>query len=504
MPDVDAAFEQAGGFGAFQFCMLAIVGFTWFTGAWCFVMPVFHAATPERIVTHCPEITILETTCTVGKLLAEEEGCDSDVEVGTPKEGGLIWEYVHPLDTVTAEWGLICDRRNLVPFVGSLLFFGVLVGNILLGPVPDRIGRCRTFCICAWLSAGSCAVCAMSQTLTMYLAARFCIGVSWSVLGSVAWVIGCEVVGKIYTVNVMVVLNLMWAAGCIMLVPAVIVLPPWRQVVWVHTAMYALNGIAGLVAISLRLESPPWLAGRGRTDEFHAVMSFIARWNGRSYHETKPQVSMLSTVSAAANTESNRRVQSQSFASVFCICPLARYTAAFAVGFSSCSLGYFGLSLNVGNLGGNVHVSSIFAALAEIPAVLLARILAETPHVGRRGTVAVGIAVSAFCCIASTTMRAASPMLCLVATIGKGFVTVSYCTIFIHAAEVYPAVVRGFATSLFGAASRVTGIISPMLVQLPPPLPLFLIGIWLAASILPMLTLPETLVVEATNDRASG
>uniref|UniRef100_A0A7S4V2S3 Major facilitator superfamily (MFS) profile domain-containing protein n=1 Tax=Alexandrium monilatum TaxID=311494 RepID=A0A7S4V2S3_9DINO len=482
--DAAAALEQAGGFGPGQWCVLAVMGSVWALMAASFSLPIFVAAAPERLVVSCPLAAAageVAADCRQGMQLADDGWCGEAYRDA--------WRYARRAELVTAEWDIICEDRLLASSVGSAFFFGVLGGNAVFSPVPDKLGRCRSYVISGLISAIGAVICAEAQSFTMYVAGRLWAGFGQGGMSTTAWIVATEVVGKDYTSSVMLIMNFMWACGIVLLSLLALVVPAWRALSKFLVMFNLALCILGFLGWYFGLESPQWLAAQGLADGFHAVMGWLARMNARPY--IVPPAPAEAT--APAPSCDSGAAPSSEAKDMICKQPVAGWTVRFVLAYCGCSLGYYGLSLNAGNLGGDVHVSTILTGIVEIPALIAAAKLADLPRIGRRGTVVAGIASSALFCLLSAVLPAKSSTATVAAIVGKLCVTMAFCTVIMHAGEAYPTTVRGIALGFFSTCSRVTGVLAPMVVMAPPPLPLLAIGGWLALTCTTLLGLPETL-----------
>ncbi|XP_072018665.1 organic cation transporter protein-like [Amphiura filiformis] len=79
--------------------------------------------------------------------------------------------------------------------------------------------------------------------------------------------------------------------------------------------------------------------------------------------------------------------------------------------------------------------------------------------------------------------------------IGKFCAKASFCIVYIHSAEIYPTPVRSIGMGISSMASRVGGILSPLITVLGDywlPLPSIIIGCFAVLAGLLALLLPET------------
>eukprot|EP00811_Abedinium_folium_P008593 NODE_1793_length_2372_cov_4.272606.p1 GENE.NODE_1793_length_2372_cov_4.272606~~NODE_1793_length_2372_cov_4.272606.p1 ORF type:complete len:351 (+),score=90.05 NODE_1793_length_2372_cov_4.272606:169-1221(+) len=277
--ELEGALQVAGPFGRAQWCVLAITGSAWILNAIGFAIPIFVVREPVRVATRCDAATPhggvgSGASCVVGLELGASDGCG-------PEGGFAAWRYRNPENYVSAEWDLICDERMLRASVASLFFLGTLFSNGVLGSVPDRIGRCRTFAAGAWAATVAAALCAGAPTFNTFLAGRFFVGLSFGSLANVAYISAMEVVGKEYTTTVMMLMSLMWAQGLVLSAALAHALPAWRVLSAAHALALAGIGAIALLALWYGLESPAWLLSTGQQHRFWSVLDLMARVNGR-------------------------------------------------------------------------------------------------------------------------------------------------------------------------------------------------------------------------------
>eukprot|EP00403_Amphidinium_massartii_P013941 CAMPEP_0178412018 /NCGR_PEP_ID=MMETSP0689_2-20121128/21793_1 /TAXON_ID=160604 /ORGANISM="Amphidinium massartii, Strain CS-259" /LENGTH=223 /DNA_ID=CAMNT_0020033241 /DNA_START=48 /DNA_END=715 /DNA_ORIENTATION=- len=193
-PDaVEVAFLAAGGFGRAQKQVIFVMGLVYVACAASVELPVFIATEAERTIVSCPSTASVEivkrpTAPAKGHISnvtkgdsskAEDTSSDSECPVGRTVtddkafcEDGYTWEYATPDRTTSAEFELVCERHMLRSSIGSLLFFGILCGNLVFTPIPDRIGRCKAMLAATSLASVSTALCAFANTFSLYLFGR--------------------------------------------------------------------------------------------------------------------------------------------------------------------------------------------------------------------------------------------------------------------------------------------------------------------------------------------
>mmetsp|Transcript_49601 Transcript_49601/g.91520 ORF Transcript_49601/g.91520 Transcript_49601/m.91520 type:complete len:608 (-) Transcript_49601:46-1869(-) len=499
-PDaVEVAFLAAGGFGYAQKQAILLMGLAYFACAAGVELPVFIGSDADRTVVACAVPTPEHTKghgvehnvstglqlCPRGMTVSGQDYC----------EERYSWEYADPEKTLSAEFDLVCDRRVLASSVGSMLFFGVLCGNLAFTPVPDSIGRCRAFLIGNVLATVSTAVCAASHSFSLYLFGRFLLGFAQACVGVTAYIVAIEVVDATHTSLVMVTMMIMWAVGTIATVCVAFIFPRWRFLSWIHCLLFLFLTIVSGIAWQLGWESPRWLASKGNMSGFNRVMGVMARKNDRGDDfqlHIRSQNGDGSSQAKDNQDGASAMSVNESFQAVVCRAPLSFYSCLYILGFCTCSLGYYGLSLSIENLGWDLYLAAAVNALVEIPACLGAQRLADLPLTGRRGTLASSMLFSGCCCIFSAMLSSGSMLSICIAMLGKMLVTVSYNVIYLQVGEVYPACVSGIAFGIFQTCSRVTGVAAPIVAALPAPLPRLVAGTAAVAVAFPLLGLPET------------
>nr|CAD1841186.1 unnamed protein product [Ananas comosus var. bracteatus] len=215
-----------------------------------------------------------------------------------------------------------------------------------------------------------------------------------------------------------------------------------------------------LIAARLGLrepQSPRWLFVRGRRDEAVAALKHIAVSAGSN--------SVNSSFSSLYNVGGEETWNADVFSAVKMLYEkkwaFRRLAAVMIVGFGV-GIVYYGMPLNVGNLGSNLYLSVTFNALAELPSSLVTFLLIG--KLNRRGSVILFAAVSGACSVACVYI--ASPAWARMAVEVVSFF--SACTAFnitlIFAIELFPTCVRNSAISMAREAIVLGGALAPLLV----------------------------------------
>lgn len=166
----------------------------------------------------------------------------------------------------------------------------------------------------------------------------------------------------------------------------------------------------------------------------------------------------------------------------------------------SLSLGYYGLSLNLAQMGSDVYVSSAIAALVEMPAYMLALWTVDSKFVGRRGSTVGGLVFGGSCLILSAfavgdESEGPGLMPLVLAYAGKFAVALSFSVVYLWSMELFPTSVRSRSMGLQSLMARVGGMASSMVADLgktSAALPVVIFGAPCLLSGLLLMGNPET------------
>ncbi|KAG8552270.1 hypothetical protein GDO81_004459, partial [Engystomops pustulosus] len=361
--------------------------------------------------------------------------------------------------SIVSEWHLIQHEAYKVNLASSLLFAGLLIGNILFGPLSDKVGRRPIYLTGLFFDVVFGYLTALAPSYEVFAVSRFFVGIMNGGMSLVAFVLTQEYVGKSYWALTGSLTNLTFAVGIAVYALLGFYIRNWRILAFVANS----PGVLFFLLSFLLPESPRWLYSRGYTAEAEAVLHRIACGNGKEIPSIK-----LKECNATPGTAGSAR-------SVF---DLVRYgvllwrTVILMYIWYVCSLVYYGLTLNAGELKGNLYVNVALYGLVEVPAFPLCLFFIEKSWLAFYVSSAV------------------------LALLGKLSVSAAFNVVYIYTSELYPTVVRNAGLGVCAMACRFGGILAPFvpsMKSLNPSMPFLAFGIsGISAGILSLL-LPETL-----------
>ncbi|XP_020256639.1 organic cation/carnitine transporter 2-like [Asparagus officinalis] len=363
------------------------------------------------------------------------------------------WSWNEPKHaSIISEWSLQCSPPIIVGLPASAFYFGCLVGGLVLATADSRLGRKTMLVISCLVMSLAAGLAALSPNVWVYSVLRFFCGVARATVGTSALVLSTEMVGKKYRDRISVMSFIFYSLGFLSL-PGIAYLNrglSWGNIyLWTSVPCFCY----AILVYFLTCESPRWLFVRGRKDEAISTLKRIAKSKGHiinvdfsnlSIPEEKFSVGMLS----ALNTLCKKRWA------------FKRLTMVMTVGFGVGSV-YYGMPLNVGNLGTNLYLSVAYNALAELPSSLFFFFFMD--RISRRYTTLV-----------LTLLSGVASILCVFLT-ARGWQlameVLSFCTavsvfnvLMIYTMELFPTSVRNSAVSLVRQALVLGGVFAPYIV----------------------------------------
>ncbi|KAI0729163.1 MFS general substrate transporter [Fomitopsis betulina] len=251
-------------------------------------------------------------------------------------------------------------------------------------------------------------------------------------------------------------------------------------------------------------ESPRYLVGRGRDAEAVVVIQRIAAYNGRTSSLTVEQLVAAGARAAEANKAAagaagEHKMLSQTsvwttyhIRSLFKTAKLAWSTSLLIV-----IWGIIGLASTLYNsflpyIYYTTYRQEVILGAIGVPSALVAGWAVELPRIGRKGTLAISAGLIGVFLFASTTSRSSNALLGW--NCGYAFGSnIMYGVLYAISPEVFPAKDRGTGNGLTATATRVFGIIAPviaMYANLATAAPVYVSGALIIGSGLLALLLP--------------
>ncbi|CAI8008236.1 Solute carrier family 22 member 15 [Geodia barretti] len=357
-----------------------------------------------------------------------------------------------------------------------------MIGAWLFGSLSDVYGRKKIAflallgCICTGLGYS------LASSFLVFALFRLLFGLTKQGFIVAAFTLMVEVVGASKRTFVTIVNQAMFTAGICALPLLSYYIRSWRTL----SITISLLGIGFLSVWKWIPESPRWLLVQGREEEARAVLTKIARGNGRKM--TVPRLKRPSSQPSETTVSVTELFRT----------PVIRHRTLILLvaWFTNCMV-YYGLSMSAGSLGGGRYISVALSGLVELPGLYINYRLLN--RVGRKWTQGGFLILAGICCVLWALGHWAGcgePLTLTLALAGKCAVANSFCALYLFSAELFPTEVRSLGMGVVSVASRLGGIMSPIILIMGGVslgLPMVVMGcLGLLAGLL-SLHLPETL-----------
>ncbi|XP_028278782.1 solute carrier family 22 member 15-like [Parambassis ranga] len=426
--DLEKAFQTVGEFGPYQKRAVAVLVFAEVYMACQCMLIVLVGATPEYRI----------------------EKQDSDLSSQQEQLQHVI--FTEDINTIVTEWFLIKQQAYKVSLAGSLFFAGLLVGNLVFGPLSDKIGRRPVYLTGLFFEVVFGYVTAMAPSYEVFAVSRLLVGLMNGGIGLVCFVLTQEYVGKSYWAMTGTLASMAFAVGIALFGALGYFIQSWRNL-----AMAANSPGVLLFLLSVTLpESPRWLYSQGRTEQAEEVLRYMALRNGNTAYQL-----MLQRVGLPK--AGNRDNRDAGVLQLLIHPVLRQRTMVLMYVWYACSLVYFGLTLGASEMSGSRYINVAMYGLVELPAYPICIFLINKHWAGRRKSMAIFLCLAGSACLCTMFIPVSGTLINVksLALVGKLMVSAAFNITYIYTSELYPTVVRNAGLGVCSMSCRVGEILAP-------------------------------------------
>ncbi|MCJ8736551.1 hypothetical protein PDJAM_G00013680 [Pangasius djambal] len=424
--DLEEAFQLVGEFGGHQKRMVAVL----------IVLQIYMAC-------QCMFIVLIGAVPEYQLEVVTQNGGDFTQTVTFKKD----------VSSIVTEWHLVRQEAYKVSLAGSLFFVGVLVGNVLFGPLSDKIGRKPIFLITLFFEIVFAYGSALAPSYELFALSRLMVGLMNGGMALICFILSQEYVGKAYWALTGTIANMTFAVGI-----ALFALLGYYVRSWRNLAMAAnCPGVLLFLFCIMLPESPRWLYSQGRTVQAEKVLQDFACRNGKGSVTLKlrktPGTTGTETPSAGLLQLVRHRV-------------LRCRTVVLMYVWYACSLVYYGLTMNASDDKGSLYLTVAMYGLVELPAYPLCIYFINKTWSGRRKSLASFLILAGLCCLLSVMVPVQPGSVVSgssFALLGKLMVSAAFNIVYVYTSELYPTVIRNAGLGVCSMSCRVGGILAPFI-----------------------------------------
>ncbi|XP_026477381.1 carcinine transporter-like [Ctenocephalides felis] len=400
---------------------------------------------------------------------------------------GYEYDKTWFVQTAPSQQDWVCDRELYVTNAFASSKIGEVLGTFMFGQLGDAIGRKPVFYISiVTIITGRVLSALTSSWYSFFLLAAALGNLSITPIFQCPLVISMEISHGDDRAHIAVIQCIAWTIGmCVM--PLIM----WAVGDW-STFMLITTLPCGLVLFGYKyiIESPRWLASRGKQERALKELTKIAKINGTCISDE--------VLTFLEKNTSQKPEKVYGMMSLFSSVRLAKNTILMTGCWISSVVCLYTLILNISNMSGNPFLNFLWQSMVEIPAYLLGRYACD--RIGRRWT---GLG---FFCLASITATTQFALLNVqestwsvlaLATFMRFCISITFYVVNLQAMEIYPTCLRQTGISTSVIVSNAMGVLGPFIILLGTQYhisyPYLVMSLVSLMGVLCELFLPETL-----------
>ncbi|XP_045500843.1 organic cation transporter protein-like [Colias croceus] len=359
--------------------------------------------------------------------------------------------YVYELNgSLVKEFDLGCQEWKRA-LVGTVHNSGMFVAMLFTGILSDKFGRKTAVGMAATASCIFGIIRAFAPNYNMYLAMHFFEAALGGGLYPSAYVLAVELVGLKQRVIISAMCNMAFVVGVVILDLLAWVISNWRTYILI---LYSPAIIVGLY-VWLMNESARWLLSKGRKEDAIKTLKRAAKINNMD--PAKLDLDALSDPLLRTEVQTDKKSQ---FSKAIRSSIIWKRLIICSFLWLTCSLVYYGLSINSISLSGNKYVSFMLVVIVEIPAYIVVVIVLD--KYGRKKTMIVNYATCAVTSLMFAFLPKGNWWSIVLYLIGKWSVTLTYSSVYIYVSEVFPTNMRQMLLSVCSTSGRIGSLIAPL------------------------------------------
>ncbi|XP_047398676.1 solute carrier family 22 member 22-like [Sciurus carolinensis] len=370
---------------------------------------------------------------------------------------GWIYDQSVFTSTIITKWDLVCDYQSFKYFTQAFAQSGHLVGCALSGIVSDRFGRkpLLVFCCLTYGILSTC--CAFAPVFIIYGILRFLTSVCLSAILNNSLVFILEGSSPKWKLVVTTLFSLSGTAGQILLAGLAYFFRDW-QMLQLAIALPCLILSLFVCGIS---ESIRWLMATGKTEQALKELQRIARINGKK----EVAKSLTAEVLISNMKEELNTTREPSGIKDVVFNPVV-FKTVFFIGILGCSatFSYYGLLLDVDNLGKNIFLTQFLLGISDIPSKLLSYFILK--NINRRPSSSFSLFMcGGFILLTIFVSKEMHVLRLILFLLGKSSVSIYMSIMIIFTNELSPTVLRSTMQGILFFLARAAATLSALVLS---------------------------------------
>lgn len=428
------------------------------------------------------------------------------------------------------EFGIECDKVR-TGMIGSLSFLGVLVGSMLIQFLPDSIGRRNSIIIGATGFSLILLCFNFAPSYNYILVYSFLLQAFGYLALLTVFMMSTEITAIELRSLFGAIINSAFSISGVFYILLYKYLNDWRVC---FTLASFINLTVVFLFCKVGLESPRYYNAKGEMKNLLKSVASIAIFNGRgeefkneikevsissshnqnsyvipepvessniSGNGSPPQAEKspeeedvldLDTKKKVTTPPNSNLMLKSSFFSLFKYASVRRPFLILCYLWFSISGIYYGLSIYIKNLPGDIYMNGIFIYVSEIFSYVISGWIINIPSIGRRGSMMIFASVSLIGYMTLLMFNFNNYYKTLFSFLARFAISGVYNVLYTYSTEVYPTVVRAKGFGFNSITARLGGIIFPLLIELLEGRVIFIFTMLNFLALMLCFLLPET------------
>ncbi|XP_071133848.1 organic cation transporter protein-like [Mytilus edulis] len=362
-----------------------------------------------------------------------------------------VYDQSQYKSTLISTFDMVCDNKFVRSHTMLCHYIGIFCGAFTYGMFSDTLGRrpVLTTSLIGMMLPNLIRSFVSSLPLVGFLI--FANGYFSMLVYQSGYVLATELVDPSKRVFANFAYYFSFCIGEYVLVIVAYFIRDWRILGWSTSIVVGIF----LTSLLFQKESPRWLIAKRKLSRAEMILKDIAKENNVNFDidiqkikvdETQERVAFCTAVGELFKSK-----------------VLTVRLAIFMFNWFSISMTYFGITMKVGNLGGDVYVNYLISTSAEVIALFICLYVVE--RLGRKKIFSASMLICGIGCLCTIfSSLYGGPSLhwltITLAMIGKLTITVAYFNIYLMVAENFPTNLRSFALGICSSSGYAGSMVS--------------------------------------------